>query len=125
MPIGDAVIGRTFNVVGDAIDGLGNIDNTNGLPIHRSAPKFEDLSTSSEVLFTGIEVIVLVESYAKGGKIGLLGGAGVGKTVLIQELIHNLAKGYGGFSAFAGVGDRTLERNDLLRDMLEAGIIRY
>ena len=125
MPIGEAVNGRTFNVVGDAIDGLGNIDKTDGLPIHRSAPKFEDLSTSSEVLYTGIKVIDLIEPYAKGGKIGLFGGAGVGKTVLIQELINNIAKGHGGLSVFAGVGERTREGNDLLREMLEAGIIKY
>ena len=89
-----------------------------GLPIHRQAPKFEDLSTSTEVLFTGIKVIDLIEPYAKGGKIGLFGGAGVGKTVLIQELINNIAKGHGGLSVFAGVGERTREGNDLLREML-------
>ena len=87
MPIGDAIKGRVFNVVGDAIDGMENLDNENGLPIHREAPKFEDLSTSTEVLFTGIKVIDLIEPYAKGGKIGLFGGAGVGKTVLIQEMV--------------------------------------
>src|SRR5690625_2603030 len=125
MPIGEEVNGRVFNVVGDAIDGLGNIDKADGLPIHRPAPKFEDLSTSSEILLTGIKVIDLIEPYAKGGKIGLFGGAGVGKTVLIQELINNIAKGHGGLSVFAGVGERTREGNDLLREMLEAGIIRY
>jgi F-type H+-transporting ATPase subunit beta len=125
MPTGEAVNGRVFNVVGDAIDGLGNVDKSNGLPIHRPAPKFDELSTSSEVLFTGIKVIDLIEPYAKGGKIGLFGGAGVGKTVLIQELINNIAKGHGGLSVFAGVGERTREGNDLLREMLEAGIIRY
>jgi len=94
MPIGDSVYGRLFNVIGDAIDGMDNLpkDNENGLPIHREAPAFEDLSTSTEVLFTGIKVIDLIEPYAKGGKIGLFGGAGVGKTVLIQELINNIAK---------------------------------
>ena len=102
-----------------------NLDNENGLPIHREAPKFEDLSTSTEVLFTGIKVIDLIEPYAKGGKIGLFGGAGVGKTVLIQELINNIAKGHGGLSVFAGVGERTREGNDLLREMLESGIIDY
>jgi F-type H+-transporting ATPase subunit beta len=96
-----------------------------GIPIHRSAPKFEDLSTATEVLLTGIKVIDLIEPYAKGGKIGLFGGAGVGKTVLIQELINNIAKGHGGLSVFAGVGERTREGNDLLREMIEAGIIRY
>ena len=106
MPIGDDIYGRLFNVIGDAIDGLGNLPKTgeNGLPIHRESPRFEDLSTSTEVLFTGIKVIDLIEPYAKGGKIGLFGGAGVGKTVLIQELINNIAKGHGGLSVFAGVG---------------------
>src|SRR5690554_4657963 len=95
------------------------------MSIHRDAPRFEDLSTSSEVLFTGIKVIDLVEPYSKGGKIGLFGGAGVGKTVLIQELINNIAKAYEGLSVFAGVGERTREGNDLLREMLESGIICY
>jgi len=127
MPIGDDVYGRLFNVIGDAIDGIGNLPKAgkSGLPIHRQAPKFEDLSTSTEVLFTGIKVIDLIEPYAKGGKIGLFGGAGVGKTVLIQELINNIAKGHGGLSVFAGVGERTREGNDLLREMLESGIIKY
>ncbi len=125
MPTGDKIKGRLFNVVGDAIDGINVIDAANGLPIHREAPKFEDLSTASEILFTGIKVIDLIEPYAKGGKIGLFGGAGVGKTVLIQELINNIAKGHGGLSVFAGVGERTREGNDLLREMLEAGIIKY
>ncbi|HLW39513.1 MAG TPA: F0F1 ATP synthase subunit beta [Brumimicrobium sp.] len=125
MPVGEQVKGRLFNVVGDAIDGMPNLDKTGGMSIHREAPKFEDLSTSSEVLFTGIKVIDLIEPYAKGGKIGLFGGAGVGKTVLIQELINNIAKAYDGLSVFAGVGERTREGNDLLREMLESGIIRY
>jgi F-type H+-transporting ATPase subunit beta len=125
MPTGEEIKGRLFNVVGDAIDGIGTVDNKNGLPIHREAPKFEDLSTATEILFTGIKVIDLIEPYAKGGKIGLFGGAGVGKTVLIQELINNIAKGHGGLSVFAGVGERTREGNDLLREMLEAGIIKY
>jgi F-type H+-transporting ATPase subunit beta len=125
MPVGEEVYGRLFNVIGDAIDGLGNLPKENGLPIHRQAPAFEDLSTSTEVLFTGIKVIDLIEPYAKGGKIGLFGGAGVGKTVLIQELINNIAKGHGGLSVFAGVGERTREGNDLLREMLESGIIKY
>ena len=127
MPIGGEVFGRLFNVIGDAIDGLGDLPKAgeSGLPIHRPAPKFEDLSTSTEVLFTGIKVIDLIEPYAKGGKIGLFGGAGVGKTVLIQELINNIAKGHGGLSVFAGVGERTREGNDLLREMLESGIIKY
>ncbi|MBN4072661.1 F0F1 ATP synthase subunit beta [Crocinitomix catalasitica] len=125
MPKGEAIKGRLFNVIGDAIDGIGNIDKTNGLSIHRDAPKFEDLTTAAEVLFTGIKVIDLIEPYAKGGKIGLFGGAGVGKTVLIQELINNIAKAYSGLSVFAGVGERTREGNDLLREMLESGIINY
>ena len=125
MPVGDAINGRLFNVVGDPIDGIGDVDKTNGLPIHRPAPKFEELSTATEVLYTGIKVIDLIEPYAKGGKIGLFGGAGVGKTVLIQELINNIAKGHGGISVFAGVGERTREGNDLLREMLESGIIKY
>ncbi|MDB2479344.1 F0F1 ATP synthase subunit beta [Crocinitomicaceae bacterium] len=125
MPTGDEIKGRVFNVVGEAIDGIQEVDNTNGMPIHRDAPKFEDLSTATEVLFKGIKVIDLIEPYAKGGKIGLFGGAGVGKTVLIQELINNIAKGHGGLSVFAGVGERTREGNDLLREMLESGIIKY
>ncbi|MFL2568103.1 MAG: F0F1 ATP synthase subunit beta [Flavobacteriales bacterium] len=125
MPSGEKIKGRVFNVIGDAIDGMENLSTDNGLPIHRDPPKFEDLSTATEVLFTGIKVIDLIEPYAKGGKIGLFGGAGVGKTVLIQELINNIAKGHGGLSVFAGVGERTREGNDLLREMLESGIINY
>ncbi|WP_138992591.1 F0F1 ATP synthase subunit beta [Larkinella sp. C7] len=125
MPTGDGIRGRLFNVVGTAIDGIPQPKSTGGLPIHRNAPKFEDLATSTEVLFTGIKVIDLLEPYAKGGKIGLFGGAGVGKTVLIQELINNIAKAYAGLSVFAGVGERTREGNDLLREMIEAGIIKY
>ncbi|GAB3927981.1 F0F1 ATP synthase subunit beta [Mucilaginibacter myungsuensis] len=125
MPVGDAVKGRVFNVVGDPIDGLVALDKTGGRAIHNNPPRFEDLSTESEVLFTGIKVIDLLEPYAKGGKIGLFGGAGVGKTVLIQELINNIAKAYSGLSVFAGVGERTREGNDLLREMLESGIIKY
>ncbi|MAN50070.1 MAG: F0F1 ATP synthase subunit beta [Flavobacteriales bacterium] len=125
MPAGEKIKGRVFNVIGEAIDGMDNLSTESGLPIHREAPKFEELSTSTEVLFTGIKVIDLIEPYAKGGKIGLFGGAGVGKTVLIQELINNIAKGHGGLSVFAGVGERTREGNDLLREMLESGIISY
>ena len=125
MPAGEKIKGRVFNVIGDAIDGMENLSKNDGLPIHRDPPKFEDLSTATEVLFTGIKVIDLIEPYAKGGKIGLFGGAGVGKTVLIQELINNIAKGHGGLSVFAGVGERTREGNDLLREMLESGIINY
>ena len=125
MPDGEHIKGRVFNVIGDSIDGMENLSKENGLPIHRDPPRFEDLSTATEVLFTGIKVIDLIEPYAKGGKIGLFGGAGVGKTVLIQELINNIAKGHGGLSVFAGVGERTREGNDLLREMLESGIINY
>jgi len=125
MPIGEDIRGRLFNVTGQAIDGIKQPKGDKKLPIHRSAPKFEELSTSTEVLYTGIKVIDLLEPYAKGGKIGLFGGAGVGKTVLIQELINNIAKAYSGLSVFAGVGERTREGNDLLREMIEAGIIKY
>jgi len=124
MPTGEEIKGRLFNVVGEAIDGLGEV-NTPGLSIHRSAPLFEDLATSTEVLFTGIKVVDLLAPYVKGGKIGLFGGAGVGKTVLIQELINNIAKAYAGLSVFAGVGERTREGNDLLREMIESGIVKY
>jgi F-type H+-transporting ATPase subunit beta len=125
MPVGEQINGRLFNVTGDAIDGIAPVSKESGNSIHREAPRFEDLSVSTEVLFTGIKVIDLIEPYAKGGKIGLFGGAGVGKTVLIQELINNIAKGYDGFSVFAGVGERTREGNDLLREMIESGIIKY
>jgi F-type H+-transporting ATPase subunit beta len=125
MPVGDAIKGRLFNVVGDAIDGMAQVGKSNGAAIHRQPPRFEDLSTESEVLFTGIKVIDLIEPYSKGGKIGLFGGAGVGKTVLIMELINNIAKSYAGLSVFAGVGERTREGNDLLREMIESGVIRY
>ena len=125
MPVGEEIKGRVFNVVGDPIDGIQALNKDNGRPIHNVPPRFEDLSTETEVLFTGIKVIDLLEPYAKGGKIGLFGGAGVGKTVLIQELINNIAKGHGGLSVFAGVGERTREGNDLLREMLESGIIKY
>ncbi|AWW31291.1 F0F1 ATP synthase subunit beta [Echinicola strongylocentroti] len=125
VPTGEGIKGRLFNVVGEPIDGLPAVESANRLPIHRHAPKFEDLSTSTEVLYTGIKVIDLIEPYAKGGKIGLFGGAGVGKTVLIQELINNIAKAYSGLSVFAGVGERTREGNDLLREMIESGIVTY
>ena len=125
MPVGDQVKGRMMNVTGNAIDGMKELDRKGAYPIHREPPKFEDLSTSREVLYTGIKVIDLLEPYAKGGKIGLFGGAGVGKTVLIMELINNIAKGHNGFSVFAGVGERTREGNDLLREMIESGVIRY
>src|SRR5512147_2356559 len=125
MPTGEAIKGRLFNVTGDPIDGLPAVSKEGGRPIHSKPPMFENLSTSTEVLFTGIKVIDLIEPYAKGGKIGLFGGAGVGKTVLIQELINNIAKAYAGLSVFAGVGERTREGNDLLREMIESGVIRY
>lgn len=125
MPIGEDIKGRLFNVVGEAIDGIKQPKGEKYLPIHRPAPAYEELSTTAEVLYTGIKVIDLIEPYAKGGKIGLFGGAGVGKTVLIQELINNIAKAYSGLSVFAGVGERTREGNDLLREMIEAGIVNY
>ena len=125
MPLGIQTRGRLMNVTGDPIDGLRPLKKEGANPIHREPPKFEDLSTSTEILFTGIKVVDLIEPYSKGGKIGLFGGAGVGKTVLIQELINNIAKGQGGFSVFAGVGERTREGNDLLREMIESGIIDY
>ena len=125
VPVGEDIKGRLFNVVGQAIDGIQQPEGKNRLPIHRPAPDFENLSTSTEILFTGIKVIDLLEPYAKGGKIGLFGGAGVGKTVLIQELINNIAKAYSGLSVFAGVGERTREGNDLLREMIESGIVTY
>ena len=126
MPTGPQIKGRMMNVIGEAIDGLQPLSKETGAyPIHREPPKFEQLKTESEVLYTGIKVIDLLEPYAKGGKIGLFGGAGVGKTVLIMELINNIAKGHDGFSVFAGVGERTREGNDLLREMIESGVVKY
>jgi len=125
MPVGAQIRGRVMNVTGDTIDGFGQLDREGALPIHREPPKFEDLTTSKEILSTGIKVIDLIEPYLKGGKIGLFGGAGVGKTVLIKELINNIAKKHNGFSVFAGVGERTREGNDLLREMIESNVIRY
>jgi F-type H+-transporting ATPase subunit beta len=125
MPVGDQIKGRLFNVVGEAIDGINAVDKAGGRPIHNAPPRFDELSTESEVLFTGIKVIDLLEPYAKGGKIGLFGGAGVGKTVLIMELVNNIAKAYAGLSVFAGVGERTREGNDLLREFIESGVINY
>ncbi len=125
MPTGNQIKGRLFNVVGEAIDGINKIKSEKGSSIHRAAPKFEDLSTSTEVLYTGIKVIDLIEPYAKGGKIGLFGGAGVGKTVLIMELVNNIAKAHSGLSVFAGVGERTREGNDLLREFIESDVIKY
>ncbi|MBP5421182.1 MAG: F0F1 ATP synthase subunit beta [Paludibacteraceae bacterium] len=125
VPRGDQIKGRMLNVVGEPIDGMKTFDRSDVSPIHRQAPKFEELATSKEILFTGIKVIDLLVPYLKGGKIGLFGGAGVGKTVLIMELINNIAKGYNGYSVFAGVGERTREGNDLLREMIESNIVRY
>ncbi|MBT7825361.1 MAG: F0F1 ATP synthase subunit beta [Bacteroidetes bacterium] len=125
MPIGENVRGRLFNVVGEEIDGLGKVDTDQFRSIHQDPPKFEELSTVEEPLWTGIKVIDLLEPYSKGGKIGLFGGAGVGKTVLIMELINNIAKMYEGISVFSGVGERTREGNDLLREFLESGVIKY
>ena len=125
MPAGEQVKGRLMNVTGNSIDGMRPLGKQGAHPIHREPPKFEDLTTTIEVLFTGIKVIDLLEPYSKGGKIGLFGGAGVGKTVLIMELINNIAKKNNGFSVFAGVGERTREGNDLLREMIESGVIKY
>ncbi len=126
MPVGEKIRGRLFNVVGEPIDGIGPIEKgEDARPIHAKPPRYEDLSTQKEVLYTGIKVIDLIEPYMKGGKIGLFGGAGVGKTVIIMELINNIAKRYEGISVFAGVGERTREGNDLLREMIEANVIKY
>ena len=125
MPVGEDIRGRLFNVIGQPIDGLGPVEGKQTYPIHRDPPRFDELSTTKEVLFTGIKVIDLIEPYSKGGKIGLFGGAGVGKTVIIMELINNIAKRYSGMSVFGGVGERTREGNDLLREMIESGVIRY
>ncbi|MCB8964869.1 MAG: F0F1 ATP synthase subunit beta [Bacteroidales bacterium] len=125
MPVGDQIKGRLLNVIGDPIDGLSSLNRESNYQIHNKPPKFDQLSTEKEVLFTGIKVIDLLEPYSKGGKIGLFGGAGVGKTVIIMELINNIAKGYSGMSVFAGVGERTREGNDLLREMIESDVIRY
>ena len=125
MPAGEQIKGRMMNVIGEPIDGMDSLNTEGSYPIHRPAPEFKDLSTHKEMLQTGIKVIDLLEPYMKGGKIGLFGGAGVGKTVLIMELINNIAKGHDGYSVFAGVGERTREGNDLIRDMRESGVIRY
>ncbi len=124
VPVGDQVLGRLINVIGGTIDGKGEINTTLRYPIHRPAPDFKDLSTKKEMFETGIKVIDLLEPYTKGGKTGLFGGAGVGKTVIIQELIHNIAKHHGGYSVFAGVGERTREGNDLYLEMEESGVIK-
>jgi F-type H+-transporting ATPase subunit beta len=122
-PVGREVLGRIINVIGEPIDEMGEVKTKESWPIHRAAPKFEDLATSQEMLMTGIKVVDLLAPYSKGGKIGLFGGAGVGKTVLIQELIRNIATEHGGFSVFAGVGERTREGNDLWHEMKDSGVI--
>jgi ATP synthase F1 beta subunit len=123
VPVGPETLGRILNVVGEPVDERGPVGHKMTLPIHREAPKYEDLNTASEMFETGIKVIDLLEPYAKGGKTGLFGGAGVGKTVLIMELINNIAKGHGGYSVFAGVGERTREGNDLWHEMMDSGVI--
>ena len=123
MPVGPETLGRIMNVIGDPVDERGPINTTKKYPIHRPAPEFVDQSTETEVLVTGIKVVDLLAPYARGGKIGLFGGAGVGKTVIIMELINNIAKAHGGYSVFAGVGERTREGNDLYHEMIESGII--
>ena len=125
MPTGENIRGRLFNVIGESIDGLKKVESKTSYPIHRDPPAYEELTTQSEILYTGIKVIDLIEPYAKGGKVGLFGGAGVGKTVIIMELINNIANAYEGLSVFGGVGERTREGNDLLREMIESGVIRY
>ncbi len=124
VPVGPETLGRILNVIGDPVDERGPIHTTKRMPIHRDAPSFEDQSTSAEILVTGIKVVDLLAPYLKGGKTGLFGGAGVGKTVLIQELINNIAKAHGGVSVFAGVGERTREGNDLYHEMIDAGVIK-
>jgi len=125
IPVGPATLGRLINVVGEPIDGLGEIKAETRYPIHRPAPKLVDLETKSEMLETGIKVIDLIQPFAKGGKIGLFGGAGVGKTVIVMELINNIAKAHGGISVFSGVGERTREGNDLLREMIESKVMNW
>src|SRR5487761_149084 len=124
MPVGPETLGRILNVIGDPVDERGPIVTKQRYPIHRDAPSFEDQATSAEILVTGIKVVDLLAPYLKGGKVGLFGGAGVGKTVIIQELITNIAKAHGGVSVFAGVGERTREGNDLYHEMIEAGVIK-
>jgi F-type H+-transporting ATPase subunit beta len=123
VPVGPATLGRIINVVGEPVDERGPVETDKQLPIHRQAPNFEDQSTESDILITGIKVVDLLAPYAKGGKIGLFGGAGVGKTVIIMELINNIAKAHGGYSVFAGVGERTREGNDLYHEMMDSGVI--
>ena len=124
VPVGPETLGRIVNVVGDPIDEKGEVKTKESWPIHRAAPEFNDQSTETEILVTGIKVVDLLAPYAKGGKIGLFGGAGVGKTVIIMELINNIPKAHGRFSVFAGVGERTREGNDLYHEMIESGVIK-
>uniref|UniRef100_A0A914XUK5 ATP synthase subunit beta, mitochondrial n=1 Tax=Panagrolaimus superbus TaxID=310955 RepID=A0A914XUK5_9BILA len=124
VPVGEGTLGRIMNVIGEPVDERGPIEHTKKYPIHRDAPSFTNQSTEEQLLVTGIKVVDLLAPYARGGKIGLFGGAGVGKTVLIMELINNVAKAHGGYSVFAGVGERTREGNDLYREMVETGVIK-
>ena len=124
VPVGPGTLGRLINVIGEPIDERGPVEAVAHWPIHRAAPEFVEQSTEAEILITGIKVVDLLEPYAKGGKVGLFGGAGVGKTVIIMELINNIAKAHGGYSVFAGVGERTREGNDLYREMIESGVIQ-
>jgi len=124
VPVGPETLGRIINVIGEPIDQKGKVSTKESWPIHRAAPKFTEQSTETEILVTGIKVVDLLAPYSKGGKIGLFGGAGVGKTVIIMELINNIAKAHGGFSVFAGVGERTREGNDLYHEMIESGVIK-
>lgn len=123
IPVGEETLGRIINVIGDPIDERGPVQTDKRLAIHAEAPEFQEMSVEQEILVTGIKVVDLLAPYAKGGKIGLFGGAGVGKTVLIMELINNVAKAHGGYSVFAGVGERTREGNDLYHEMIEGGVI--
>src|SRR5258707_11622428 len=124
VPVGHGTLGRVMNVIGEPVDQLGPIEYKERMPIHRPAPAFDDQATSAEMFETGVKVVDLIQPFLKGGKIGLFGGAGVGKTVFIQELINNVAKNHGGFSVFAGVGERTREGNDLWLEMTESGVIK-
>src|SRR6187401_246943 len=125
MPVGEGTLGRVLNVIGDPVDTLGDVAHTQRYPIHRHAPTFEEQSTELQMFETGIKVIDLIQPFLRGGKIGLFGGAGVGKTVIAMELINNIAKARSGFSVFAGVGERTREGNDLLREMVESKVIDF
>merc|ERR1712193_569644 len=124
VPVGEGTLGRIINIIGEPIDELGDIDTKKFYPIHRPAPTFTEMGTGAQQLLTGIKVVDLLAPYAKGGKIGLFGGAGVGKTVVIMELIHNIALKHGGYSVFCGVGERTREGNDLYHEMIASGVIK-